>query len=113
MVWMTASSSQRCSAKRRTRRVASGERVVITDISCTSLLERGAEVADLAELGEDDRAGGVAVKALDLAVGKLEDVAARGVHLVARRCQRPAGHVQRTQVRSLQGQLDHHNVAAD
>src|SRR5277367_443063 len=45
-----------------------------------SLLERGTEVADHAELGEDDRAFGVAVEAFDLAAGQLEDVAARRVH---------------------------------
>jgi hypothetical protein len=41
------------------------------------VLERGAEVTDHAELGEDDRAFGIAVEALDLAVDQFEDVAAR------------------------------------
>ena len=54
-----------------------------------SVLERGAEVTDHAELGEDDRSFGVAVEALDLAVGQFEDVAARGVHPLAGRPQRP------------------------
>src|SRR5450755_2954145 len=37
-------------------------------LRCGSLFERGAEVIDHAELGENDRAFGVAVEALDLAV---------------------------------------------
>ena len=56
------------------------------------MLERGAEVTDRAELGEDDRAFGVAVEALDLAVDQFEDVAARCVHPLAGRRQRPGGH---------------------
>ena len=50
-----------------------------------SVLERGAEVIDDAELSKDDRAFGVAVKALDLAVDQFEDVTARCVHLLAGR----------------------------
>jgi hypothetical protein len=78
-----------------------------------AVLERGAEVADHAELGEDDRAFWVAVEALDLAVGQLEDVAAGCVHRFAGRRQRPGGQVQRAEMGSLQGRLDHHDVAAD
>ena len=65
--------------------------------ACRSVLKRGFEVAEHAELGEDDRALGVAVEPLDLAVvGQLEDVAARCVHHLAGRRQDPGGQVQRT-----------------
>jgi hypothetical protein len=62
-----------------------------------SVLERGVEVADHAELGEDDRAFGVAVEPLDLAVDQLEDVAARCVPPLAGRPQRPGGKPQRAE----------------
>jgi hypothetical protein len=73
--------------------------------ACRSVLERGAEVAEHAELGEDDRAFGVAVEPHDPAVDQLEDVAARCVRPLAGRRQRPGGQVQRAEVRSLQSQL--------
>jgi hypothetical protein len=57
--------------------------------------ERGAEVVDHAELGEDD-----------LAVGELEDVAAGGVHPLAGGRDDPGGLVQRPEVGALQRELD-------
>src|ERR1700757_2851875 len=67
--------------------------------------ERGAEVTDHAELGEDGRPFAVAVEAIDLAVDQYEDVAARRVHPLAGRRQRPGGEPQRAEVGSLQRQL--------
>src|SRR3984893_13226062 len=72
-----------------------------------------AEVTEHAELREDDCSFWVAVEALDLPVDQFEDVAARRVHPLAGRRQRPGGKPQRAEVGSLQGQLDHDHVAAD
>jgi hypothetical protein len=54
-----------------------------------------------------------AAETLDLAVDQFEDVAARCVHPLASRPQDPGGQMQRAEVGSLEGQLDHHDVAAD
>ena len=65
------------------------------------MLDVGAQVLEHAELRHHDRAGGVAVEALDLPVVDFEDVRARRVHPLARRRDDPGGKVQRAEVGAL------------
>jgi hypothetical protein len=71
-----------------------------------SMLEDGVKVAEDAELREDDRARGIAVKSLDLAVGDLEYVAAGRIHLLAGRRNRSSWQGKRAQMRSLKSKLN-------
>src|SRR6267378_3143222 len=71
--------------------------------------ERGLEVGQHTELGEDDRSFRVAVEPDDLAVlVEFEDVGARGVHLLSSSRQFTEGQLQRTVVGALTAELAMH-----
>ena len=79
----------------------------------TSVLDRvDGELADLLTGATGSERIGVAVEPFDPAVDQLEDVAARRVHPPAGRRQCPSRQLERAQVLALQGELDHHDVAA-
>src|SRR4051812_6596620 len=76
-------------------------------------LQRGAEVAQHAELPQDHRARRVAIEAPDPPVLEQEDIAARRVHPAARGGKDALRQPERPIVRSLQRQFDRHKVTAD
>src|SRR6266403_2253873 len=68
-----------------------------------SVTQSSVEVVQDPELSKDDRRLWVAIEAFDLAVFEFENVAARGVHFLARSTQLAKGKLQRAIVGTLQG----------
>src|SRR6266850_4948498 len=73
--------------------------------------DRCFDVREHAELREDHRARGVAIKRLDLAVHDPEDVTAGRVHPLARCRQDPHRRRKGAPVRALQSELHDHDIA--